>query len=74
MDLLEDYLRNLHTSYATGQATDETSHYQALKQLLQAVGDELSPPVQVVMNPKDRGDWLDKFFGVYDPSGLILCE
>jgi hypothetical protein len=41
--------------HATGNATDETSYYDALTNLLNEVGVDLHPPVKAVMTIKNRG-------------------
>jgi hypothetical protein len=58
MTHLETYLSDLHKTRATGEAVKETSYYPALSKLLDAVGSQLKPKVNVVINTKNRGAGL----------------
>jgi hypothetical protein len=55
MDLLEEYLREMHEIRASGSAVKETSYYPALSNLLNGVGKGLKPRVHCVINIKNRG-------------------
>jgi hypothetical protein len=55
MSKLSEYLSDLRSSRATGAATDETSFYPPLANLLNAVGEELDPEVRCVMQMTDTG-------------------
>lgn len=52
---LETYLRELLEIRSSGEATDETSYYPALTDLLDSVGDELKPKVRSILLLKNRG-------------------
>lgn len=52
---IADYLRAMTQTHATGHATDETSYYDPLKRLLDAVGAGLEPHVMAVMTIQNRG-------------------
>jgi hypothetical protein len=56
--MLEAYLRALQRIRATGGATDETSYYPPLDELLNAAGADLDPAVGCVMNPSGHGAGL----------------
>jgi hypothetical protein len=58
MNALEAYLRELREIRATGAAVPETSYYPPLANLLNAVGQGLTPRVRCVMNIKNRGAGL----------------
>lgn len=53
--MLEQYLRSLHEDYRLGGAAAEVSGYGALQTLLNSVGQELTPSVRAVVNPRNRG-------------------
>lgn len=53
--MLQRYLRNLYEDYASGEAAVEVSGYGALQSLLNSVGEELTPRVRAVINPRNRG-------------------
>lgn len=55
VDALTAYLREMAKIHAAGEATDETSYYPALSNLLNAVGGTLTPTVHCVVTPKNRG-------------------
>jgi hypothetical protein len=55
MSKLSEYLSNLRSNRATGAATDETSFYPPLANLLNTVGEGLDPEVRCVMQMKDTG-------------------
>ncbi|MDA8064547.1 MAG: N-6 DNA methylase [Thermaerobacter sp.] len=55
MDLLETYLRQLWEVRATGAGLPEPSHYPALANLLNGVGEKLRPKVRCVLQLKNRG-------------------
>src|SRR4051794_31514268 len=55
MAIVSTYLRDMAHVRGSGEATDETSYYAPLAHLLNAVGDQLSPPVHCVLTPKNRG-------------------
>ena len=55
MNLLEEYLRELHEIRSSGSAVKETSYYPALSNLLNAIGRTLKPRVRCVINIKNRG-------------------
>lgn len=57
MSLLSDYLQKVRTIQAA-PSTPELSFYNALADLLNAVGEDQEPPVQCVMNLKDTGAGL----------------
>lgn len=50
MDALQEYLRECASTHGFGVA--ETSHYPALKKLIDAAGKELKPHVVCIINPK----------------------
>ena len=52
---LTAYLRHVHAIHATGGVTDETSYYEPLGALLNAVGGALKPAVKAVFQLKDIG-------------------
>jgi hypothetical protein len=52
---LEKYLHELQEIRSSGEATDETSYYPALGQLLDSVGGELKPKVRSILLLKNRG-------------------
>ena len=53
MNVIEEYLRELHEIRSSGSALKETSYYPALSNLLHAVG--LKPRVRCVINIRNRG-------------------
>lgn len=55
MTVLSTYLREMSEIRASGEATDETSYYAPLANLLNATGGALRPPVHCVVTPKNRG-------------------
>lgn len=55
MNLLEEYLREMHDIRASGSAVKETSYYPALSNLLNGIGKGLKPRVRCVINLKNRG-------------------
>jgi len=55
MSLLQSYLEEIRRNRGSGAATDETSFYTPLENLLDAVGEELEPPIDCVMQLKDAG-------------------
>src|SRR5579884_1873900 len=55
MNLLEEYLRELHDIRASGSAVKETSYYPALSNLFNGIGKGLKPRVRCVINLKNRG-------------------
>jgi hypothetical protein len=55
MDLLEEYLREMHEIRASGSAVKETSYYPAISNLLNGIGKTLKPRVRCVINIKNRG-------------------
>ena len=55
MNLLEEYLRELHEIRSSGSAVKETSYYPALSNLLNGIGKTLKPRVRCVINIKNRG-------------------
>lgn len=58
MPVLDNYLRDLRDTYATGENVKETSFYPALSVLLNSVGAMLNPKVRVVINIRNRGAGL----------------
>lgn len=54
-DAVETYLRDLRTVRSTGAATKETSYYEPLATLINAVGHELQPRVRTVFQLKNTG-------------------
>jgi len=52
---LEKYLHELQEIRSSGEATDETSYYPPLSQLLDSVGGELKPSVRCILILKNRG-------------------
>lgn len=54
MSLLEAYLSELRGIRAGG-GVPETSGYPALARLLDAIGEELRPPVRCLIHPSDQG-------------------
>lgn len=55
MNLLEEYLREMHDIRASGSAVKETSYYPALSNLLNGIGKSLKPRVRCIINLKNRG-------------------
>ncbi len=55
MSIVNTYLREMRRVRGSGEATDETSYYAPLANLLNAMGGGLSPPVHCVLTPKNRG-------------------
>jgi len=53
--LLQSYLEEIRRNHGSGAATDETSFYTPLENLLDAVGEELEPQIDCVMQLKDAG-------------------
>ena len=52
---LEKYLHDLLEIRSSGEATDETSYYPPLNNLLNSVGGELKPKVHCILTIKNRG-------------------
>ena len=52
---LENYLHELQEIRSSGEATDETSYYPPLSDLLNSVGSELKPKVRCILLLKNRG-------------------
>jgi Type ISP C-terminal specificity domain/N-6 DNA Methylase len=57
-DPLAEFLHAMAQTHASGQATDETSYYDALTGFLNAIGADLKPSVRAVLTLKDRGAGL----------------
>ncbi len=55
---LETYLQELLEIRSSGEATEETSYYPPLSNLLNSVGGELKPKVRCVLTLKNRGAGL----------------
>ena len=55
MNLLEEYLHEVHEIRSSGSAVKETSYYPALSNLLNGVGKSLKPRVRCIINIKNRG-------------------
>lgn len=55
MSVLRAYLADMARIGQSGEASDETSYYPALSNLLNGVGGDLDPPVHCVLTPKNRG-------------------
>jgi len=55
MSLLQSYLEEIRRNRGSGAATDETSFYTPLENLLDAVGEDLEPQIDCVMQLKDAG-------------------
>src|SRR5260370_12123736 len=55
MNLLEEYLHELHEIRSSGSAVKETSDYQAISNLLNGIGKILKPRVRCIINIKNRG-------------------
>jgi hypothetical protein len=58
MNPLETYLKELRDIRATGAATEETSYYTPLANLLNEIGRGLKPKVRCVIPIADRGAGL----------------
>lgn len=82
MNLLEEYLHELHEIRSSGSAVKETSYYSALSNLLNGIGKTLKPRVRCVINIKNRGagmpdgglfssDQFQRFAGAEIPEGTI---
>jgi len=82
MNVLEEYLRELHEIRSSGSAVKETSYYPALSNLLNAIGKTIKPRVRCVINIKNRGagipdgglfssDQLQRSAGGEIPDGTI---
>lgn len=55
MSILQSYLEEIRRNRGSGAATDETSFYTPLENLLDAVGEDLEPQIDCVMQLKDAG-------------------
>lgn len=55
MGVLRDYLQGLVNIHATGEASEETSYYGQMENLLNAIGSNLSPQVMCVLTARNRG-------------------
>lgn len=55
MGPLHEYLKRMGKIRSSGEASDETSYYPALEQVLNRVGGDLTPAVHCVLTPKNRG-------------------
>jgi len=55
MNLLQDYLTELHEIRSSGSAVKETSYYPAISNLFNGVGKALKPRVRCIINIKNRG-------------------
>ena len=55
MDLLEEYLHELHEIRSSGSAVKETSYYPAISNLINGIGKTLKPHVRCIINIKNRG-------------------
>ncbi|HEY8082329.1 MAG TPA: type ISP restriction/modification enzyme [Solirubrobacterales bacterium] len=55
MSFLARYLSEMTRIRDSGEASDETSYYPALSELLNSVGATLDPAVHCVLTPKNRG-------------------
>ncbi|MCS3940302.1 hypothetical protein GGP84_002954 [Salinibacter ruber] len=53
--MLQSYLEEIRRNRGSGAATDETSFYTPLENLLDAVGEDLEPTIDCVMQLKDAG-------------------
>ena len=53
--MLNSYLKEMALIGASGEASDETSYYPALSNLLNGVGATLAPVIHCVLTPKNRG-------------------
>jgi type I restriction-modification system DNA methylase subunit len=69
MNAFETYIRELHTSRATGASVAETSHYGALQNLLNEVGKTLKPKVNCVINIRNQGAGIPDG-GLFTPDQL----
>ena len=58
MNPLETYLKELRDIRATGAATDETSFYTPLANLLNEIGRSLKPKVRCIINIANAGAGL----------------
>ena len=58
MSLLATYLKAMVAVGVTGEATDETSFYAPLSNLLTNAGSQITPQVLCVMTPKNIGDGI----------------
>jgi hypothetical protein len=55
MDLLQEYLHELHEIRSSGSAVKETSYYPAISNLLNGIGKAQKPRVRCIINIKNRG-------------------
>jgi hypothetical protein len=55
MNLLEEYLHELHEIRSSGSAVKETSYYPAISNLLNGIGKAQKPRVRCIINIKNRG-------------------
>jgi hypothetical protein len=69
MSALEAYLTELREIHDSGAATEETSGYPALKQLLDAAGQSLKPKVRCIIQLKNNGAGLPDG-GLFTPEQL----
>ncbi len=55
MNLLQEYLQELHEIRSSGSAVKETSYYPAISNLFNGIGKQLKPRVRCIINIKNRG-------------------
>ena len=58
MGALATYLAEMACIRSSGEASDETSYYPALSELLNTAGKQLNPVVHCVLTPKNRGSGI----------------
>ncbi len=66
MGVLAEYLSEMTRIRASGEASDETSYYPVLAELINAVGGNVSPSVHCVLTPKNRGSGI--------PDGALFLK
>ncbi len=55
MNLLQEYLNELHEIRSSGNAVKETSYYPAISNLFNGIGKALKPKIRCIINIKNRG-------------------
>ena len=59
--ILSNYLTRLRTIYSTGLSTDETSYYPAFDDLLNSIGELLTPRIKSISQLQNKGAGIPDF-------------